>query len=221
MSETGLGRRLKEARELRGKSQEDVGRAAGGVSRAAVAQWEKGTSAPTADKLEPLCEFLDLDPVWLITGSHGKWSKGAGKEVGVSLVSVPEYDVHASAGGGFQIDHETKRDVWPFSRRYLVEELRLQPTSLAVLEVIGDSMEPTLRSGDRVMVNMTDKRVSQPGVFVLWDGDGTVVKRMELIPNTKPQRLRRISDNPLHQPYDVLASDTIIIGRVVWFARRT
>ncbi len=81
-------------------------------------------------------------------------------------------------------------------------------------------MEPTLRSGDRVLVNMSDKRVSQPGLFVLWDGDGTVVKRLELVPNSKPSKLQRISDNPLHGTYEVLADQTIIVGRVVWFARR-
>lgn len=225
MLESGgtLASRLRAAREMRGKSQDELGSAAGGVSRAAVAQWEKekakGGTAPTADKIQAICDFLDIDPVWLLTGQVGKWSKGS-KEVGVAMVTVPEYDVRVSAGGGFHIDTETKRDVWPFSRRYIVEELRLSASQLVVLEVIGDSMEPTLRSGDRVLVNMGDKRVSQPGLFVLWDGDGTVVKRLELVPNSKPQKLNRISDNPLHKPYEVIAQDTMIVGRVVWYARR-
>lgn len=219
MQNGGLGKRLKQARELRGKSQDEVGRAAG-VSRAAVAQWEKeGGTAPTVDKFEAICELLDTDPVWLITGSHSKWTKPS-REVGVATIAVPEYDVRISAGGGFEIDAETRRDVWPFSRRYIVDELRLQPSNLVVLETVGDSMEPTLRSGDRVLVNLADKRVSQPGIFVLWDGDGTVVKRIEIVPNSKPPQLRRISDNPLHGAYDVLAADTVIIGRVVWYARR-
>lgn len=219
MKSSGLGKRLKEARELRGKSQDEVGKAAG-ISRAAVAQWESGVTAPTVDKLEKICELLDADPVWLITGSHGKWSKGAKSPVSVATIEVPEYDVRVSAGGGFVINSERQRDVWPFSRKYLLDELRLPASNLVVLEVIGDSMEPTLASGDRILVNMSDKRVSQPGIFVLWDGDGTVVKRIELVPNTEPQRLKRISDNPLHGTYEVLASETIIIGRVVWFARK-
>lgn len=226
MVESGgtLASRLKSAREMRGVSQEAVGAAEGvGVSRAAVAQWERekgeGGTAPTADKIQGICEFLDIDPVWLLAGQVGKWSKGS-KEIGVATIAVPEYDVRVSAGGGFVVNEETKRDVWPFSRRYLVDELRLSPAQLCIVEVVGDSMEPTLRPGDRVMVNMADKRVSQPGLFVLWDGDGTVVKRLELIPNSKPQRLNRISDNSLHQSYVVVASETIIVGRVVWFARR-
>ena len=137
-----------------------------------------------------------------------------------NAVPVIEYDVRVSAGGGFHISDETKKDVWIFSRQYLADELRLPVAGLVVLEVIGDSMEPTLHSGDRVLVNMNDTRVSQPGIFVLWDGDGTVVKRLELIPSTKPPKLKRISDNPLHSTYEVLLEHTKVIGRVVWVARR-
>ncbi len=135
-------------------------------------------------------------------------------------ITIPEYDVRVSAGDGFHVDTETQRDSWPFSRAYIESELRLPVNRLVVLEVIGDSMFPTLASGDRVLVNMADARISQPGIFVLWDGDGTVVKRLELIPGSEPAKLRRISDNQLHGDYEVLVEDTQIIGRVVWYARR-
>lgn len=143
-------------------------------------------------------------------------------EIGIdrSVVQIPEYDVRAAMGDGFQVDRETIKDLWTFSRRYLAEELRLNLRNLVVIEVIGDSMEPTLKSGDRVLVDMGDRRVGIPGVFVLWDGDGTVAKRLELVPNSIPHKIVRISDNPLHRSYEVLAEETNIIGRIVWFARR-
>ena len=216
--QSGLSKRIKAARELRGVVQEALG-AACGVTRAAVGQWEAGTSAPTMDKIEPLCEALDVDPVWLLTGKHGDRDKTNG-QVGVGMVYIPEYDVRVAAGGGFVVTEETKRDVWPFSRSYIENQLRLSTSQLVIVEVQGDSMEPTLRSGDRVLVNLADKRVSQPGIFVLWDGDGTVIKRLEIVPNSKPLKLHRISDNPLHGSYKVPASETIIIGRGVWHARR-
>lgn len=136
------------------------------------------------------------------------------------VIILPEYDVRASAGGGFIVERETVKGEWPFPRSYVESELRVSARNLVVLEVIGDSMHPTLESGDRVLVNMSDCRVSQPGVFVLWDGDGTVVKRLELVPGTEPPKLRRISDNPLHGTYEVLADDTKIVGRAVWYGRR-
>lgn len=135
-------------------------------------------------------------------------------------ILIPEYNVREAMGDGFTVDRETIKDHWTFSRRYLSEELRLNLRNLVVIEVIGDSMEPTLKTGDRVLVDMGDRRVGIPGIFVLWDGDGTIAKRLELIPNSKPPRLLRISDNPLHGKYEVLAEETNIIGRIVWFARR-
>lgn len=216
---SGLWKRIREAREAAGVTQEALGRACG-VSRAAVAQWEaEDGTAPTLDKIEPMTNLLDVDPVYLLRGQHAKSRDKTTLSLGTT-VQVPEYDVRVSAGGGFHIAEETKKDVWLFSRRYVSEELRLSSPRLVVFEVIGDSMEPTLRSGDRVLVNMSDTRVSQPGLFVLWDGDGTVVKRLELVPGTKPQMIKRISDNPLHGTYEIRGVEVKIVGRVVWFARR-
>lgn len=210
---TGLGKRIKEARTKAGITQNALAQQMR-VSRAAVTQWEIGSSAPTKDKLEDLADALRCDAVWLLTGQPGQRVPTS------ESVLVPEYDVRVSAGDGFHIAEETKKDAWPFSRAYIEGELRLTAGQLVVLEVIGDSMEPTLKSGDRVLVNMSDTRVSQPGIFVLWDGDGTVVKRLELIPGAEPARILRISDNALHRDYEVQADETNIIGRVVWYARR-
>lgn len=131
---------------------------------------------------------------------------------------VPEYDVRISAGGGMAVAEEQVRSRWPFTEEYLTSELRLSNSSLAVLEVRGDSMEPTLSTGDRILVDMGDKQVSQPGIFVVYDGDGTVVKRVEKIPG-KPV-LVLISDNPLHGKYEIDAEEVRVVGRVVWRAGR-
>lgn len=135
-----------------------------------------------------------------------------------SFRSVNVYDVRVSAGGGSLVGDEHIKGRWPFNAEYLNNELGLENTRLAIVEVRGDSMEPTLSSGDRVMVNLSDRHVAQPGIFVLYDGDGTVIKRVEKIPG-KPV-LVLISDNPLHGKYEVAANDVEIAGRVVWAARR-
>lgn len=135
-----------------------------------------------------------------------------------SFKQVPEYDVGVSAGGGALIDGENMRGQWPFDPSYLSDVLGLANANLAILEVRGDSMEPTLSSGDRVMVNMSDKQVSQPGIFILWDGDGTVIKRVEKVPGV--DKLVLISDNTRHGKYEVDGENLQIVGRVVWAARR-
>lgn len=136
------------------------------------------------------------------------------------LIQIPEYDVRLSAGAGFILDRENVKDVWSFSRRYLVDEMRLRPAALAVVEVEGDSMYPTLWSGDRVIIDHTDTNPAKPGVYAIWDSDATVVKRLERVPASDPPMVVLISDNKNHNQYTVPADLVRVIGRVVWYARR-
>lgn len=146
---------------------------------------------------------------------------------------IVEIDVRGGMGGGGEAlalnhtDHhgntthvDDARAVWDMPADYLRYELRVVPDQVKLIEVQGDSMEPTLRPGDRVMVNLADKRPSPPGVFAVWDGIGVVVKRLEPIPNSDPPTLRLISDNDRHGVYERCVDEVQIIGRVVWFARR-
>jgi phage repressor protein C with HTH and peptisase S24 domain len=136
------------------------------------------------------------------------------------VINVPEFAVQTSAGGGAIVMTENKRRDWPFPPDYLRDELGLGTASLALLEVRGDSMEPTLHSGDRVMINMSDCQIQQPGVFVLHDGDGTVIKRVEKVPFSEPPMVLIRSDNPTYGQYQVQGELIRVFGRVVWAAKR-
>ena len=133
---------------------------------------------------------------------------------------IPEYNVQVSAGGGALVGDENIRSNWPFSANYISSEIRANAKNLSIVEVRGDSMEPTLSNGDRVMINRADIQVSQPGIFVLWDGNGTVIKRVEYIFGSSPAKVLLISDNSIHSRYEVDASEINVIGRVVWAAKR-
>ncbi|WP_085594272.1 XRE family transcriptional regulator [Thalassospira sp. MCCC 1A01428] len=147
--------------------------------------------------------------------------------------SIPEIDIRAGMGGGAEPMAAFKpnsngghnltdaiKAEWLIPKRYLITELRVVPRDARVIEVQGDSMEPTLRSGDRVIVNTADKQPSPPGVFALWDGFGVVVKRVEMIPNSEPATVRIVSDNTHHSVYERTIDEVNIIGRIVWYARK-
>jgi len=131
---------------------------------------------------------------------------------------IPEYGIEASAGGGALIDEEHIVRQWPFDASYLSNYVGLTHSNVAIVEVRGDSMEPTLRSGDRVLVDLNDKHIAQPGIFIVYDGNGTVIKRVEKVPGQ--DRVILISDNPLHGRYEIAANDIQVAGRVVWKAGR-
>jgi phage repressor protein C with HTH and peptisase S24 domain len=81
-------------------------------------------------------------------------------------------------------------------------------------------MEPVLSSGDRIMVDTSQRIPVPPGIFVIWDGMGIVAKRIEHILSSDPAKLRIMSVNPDYETYERDAEEVHVIGRVVWSARR-
>jgi phage repressor protein C with HTH and peptisase S24 domain len=99
-------------------------------------------------------------------------------------------------------------------------EFRARPEDLRLVTIDGDSMEPLLSSGDRILVDTGQRSPVPPGVFVIWDGVGVVSKRVEHIPNSDPPRIVLRSENPLYQTYERSAEEVNIVGRVIWAVRR-
>lgn len=142
-------------------------------------------------------------------------------EVPEGFTSVPEIDVRASAGPGALHDGpEAIAGAWLFPDAMLRHELRVRPGDLRVITIHGDSMEPLLSSGDRIMVDLSQRVAAPPGIFVIWDGLGVVAKRVEHVPNADPPTLRLSSVNPAYQSYERSAEEVNVIGRVIWVARR-
>ncbi|HWA22296.1 MAG TPA: S24 family peptidase [Caulobacterales bacterium] len=136
-------------------------------------------------------------------------------------VRVAELDIRLSAGPGAIVSGIGPADVrryWTLPRSF-VQTLSLDEEHMAFVEVVGNSMYPTLWPGDMVLL---DLRANQPGgaknIYAAWDSDATVCKRLEPIPD--PPRLRFISDNPDVPAYEIPEEWTRVIGRVVWFARQ-
>lgn len=135
---------------------------------------------------------------------------------------VPEIDVKASAGGGSNPDDWEERtiDVWLFPDPVIRHEFRTKPNGLCMLTIHGDSMEPMLSSGDRILIDKSQQAPVPPGIFVIWDGMGLVAKRLEHVPNSNPPKLIIKSVNPAYQDYERSVDDVRIIGRVIWSAKR-
>ena len=140
---------------------------------------------------------------------------------GAPVVGIPEMAVDAAAGGGALNDEaaaETAR--WYLPEAMLRHEGGAEPANLRILRARGDSMEPAVHDGDRLLVDITRKTPATGEMAVLWDGGGLVVKRVEVIPRADPPRLRLISANPAYEPYDRLAGEAHIAGTVLWTVSR-
>jgi len=134
--------------------------------------------------------------------------------VPILRVSVPA----GMGGGGFmeQDDHDTAF----FAEQLILHQLRARPRDIRYMELRGQSMSPVLEHGDQVLIDLRDLDPSQAGIFVLWDGEGLVCKWVSRVHGSEPAKLRLRSENERFDPYEPLAEQCRILGRVVWFARR-
>lgn len=141
--------------------------------------------------------------------------------------AIPEVDARAGAGNG-SIGEEAVVTLqrgeayvgqkviseWVFPPSFVRHELRLQPGQIMVLEVVGDSMSPTLQSGDRIIVDTAHSVPNPDGIYVIDEGDGPRVKRIQLVRRSEPAEMRVMSDNKNHEAYTLRVDEVRIIGRV-------
>ena len=74
-------------------------------------------------------------------------------------------------------------------------------------------------AGARVVVDSARRLPVTGEFFVLWDGDGPVVKRIELAPGDGLPKLRLHCANPGYASYECLAADGHIVRKVLWSPR--
>jgi transcriptional regulator with XRE-family HTH domain len=142
-----------------------------------------------------------------------------GGEPSAGLV-IREYDVGASAGHGAEPPVLNGGGETPILAEWSMPEdlVRAHTTPsrrLALIRVEGNSMEPDFHPGERVLVDLSRRKPSPPGEFVIWDGMGLVLKRVELVPGSEPKRIRLISINPGYTPYEVELDEHTIVARVI------
>lgn len=123
---------------------------------------------------------------------------------------MPLYDVPVSAGYGSFFEAENVVQQIPFDAVWLHKE-GLHAKDLVCLPIAGDSMMPSLKPADIVLVNRA--QTQGDGVFVLRLGNALRIKRLQRLADG---RLRISSDNPIYEteyvaPED-LADDFAIIG---------
>lgn len=205
-----FGVRLKKARKTAKLTQSALAEQLG-VGQNTISDWESGKYLPGDHHLHDLIKRFDID-VGSLEEMEASRVVRTTDDLG-DIVSVPEYDLNVAAGGGAVISHEDPAGHWPWPRRFF-ETIGRSPQTFMILTVSGDSMEPTLRSGDKLLIDTSRHNPAVPGIYVVAMEDMAVVKRLELIPGSRPTRIRISSDNPLHQAYEAHLADVQVVGWV-------
>ncbi len=142
-------------------------------------------------------------------------SANAEKRARKEWVDVPRLALGASAGPGALAGEEAAIGAFRFAARWMREQ-GLDPTMLSAIIVAGDSMEPTLRDGDEILVDRTP-RPWRDGIHMVRAGDALLVKRLD---TGRPGTLALVSDNPAYRAIELAPDEVQVIGRVVWKSGR-
>lgn len=137
---------------------------------------------------------------------------------GELLEQVPFYHTFASAGfGAVNSDVYLPDDYIGLSKQWL--NLKgLHKTNLAFILADGDSMYPTIHSGDMLLIDRSRNMPKDGKIYVVRSGDQLWVKRVQGIIGG----IRLISDNKdIYSAVDVFFDDGLdfeVIGQVVFVA---
>ncbi len=212
------------AREARGMSRSELVRRSG-VSKQQLSRLENGLIRLRLDHLKPFANALGYSPEQILL--WGRYPGGAGDQAhgeGLRLSErVPELASNSQADvSGLEKRKEgrhtdrIKSEGWVFPASFVTKELHSAPTQLIVLAMEGDSMAPTIVSGDRVIVNTEHKMPSPDGLYAIRDSFGNViVRRLQLLRAARPARVKIIYDNPKHAAEEVALGDLEVLGKAL------
>ncbi len=122
----------------------------------------------------------------------------------------PEVSVSAGGGAYDSNDSSESMEVPPYFINMLGGKENLK--NIDAINVVGDSMEPTLNSDNIIFIDKTRNDVSRDGIYAFTTNHGLFVKRIQRRADGK---LDVISDNKDY-PIQVLnKNDVIIVGKVI------
>ena len=183
--------------------------------------WRGRSTRPNRARLELIARVLKVEVDWLASGMGAVEGEPPNLTLDPeAFVQIPALEPPAKAGRGKMVETVlAPAEPYQFRRSWIRDHLQVDPEALRVMRIEGDSMLPTLREGDVVLVNTARREPSPPGIFVLFDGMALIAKRLELTGDASQPRVRVRSDNPAYEPYERPLDAISIVGRVRWFGR--
>lgn len=229
---------IKAGRERLGMTHQAFGDAVG-VSRGAVQQWERGTTAPTrkhqpkvaallgvsvAALMDQQSDFIDVDAVDVANRRAIGQEKsnvsvsafGAPSESPGDLTVIPQWDTGGAMGRGLVLrDQPGVIRGWSVNDEWLQKNARSFTSAgkLVIVTGFGDSMVPIYKPGDPLLVDTGVTAVDFDGIYFFRVGEEGFVKRLQRIPG---EGLVAISENKAYREWSIKPGmDFQVFGRVI------
>lgn len=205
----GVGKRIDELLSILGK---DKSVQVSGRSWKTLSRYSAGQEAPFA-VVAALAAAAGKSLNWVQTGAEELTEAPEGFRL------LPRLDMHASAGPGAVVEMEEAIEVLAFRDDWL-RRRGINPFTTHVLTARGDSMEPTIRDGDILLVDTSIDHVADNAIYVVVFAGRTLVKRLQL---RRDGSVLIRSDNSAAFEDEIVPAgevpELIVAGRVMWYGR--
>ena len=214
---TTLSERLTSLMNEKGISQAELARLIG-IKQPSVFKILSGETRNPKKILE-IATALNVDPHWLKTGEGDPDPSYRIVEVSEpqnpNTVRIDILDVEASAGNGAYLS-PTEQGLLSqeFDLTFFRQQFgRADAKHLKLITVKGDSMAPTLESGDLLYVDISENYFAADGLYVFTFDGQTFIKRLQKV----GKEMLVISDNPTYKEWTFTQDDDVFIhGRVIF-----
>lgn len=171
-----------------------------GFSDTVLRQYLSGQSEPTRPALLAIARAAEVSLEWLATGQMSS------KESAESLATQYVY-----------------KEPLAFKSDWLQQEFPNSFENLLLTHVPDESMEPTLKAGDIVLVDTNDRDVEtiSHGIYLIKLNNRIFIKRLQYVAD---DTLRILSEHPAYEAFSILLSGKptllSVMGRIVWFSHK-
>lgn len=207
-----VGKRLKQARELRHITLEDAGKKVD-AHKSTVLRWENGeTEKIKFPIIEALASYYNVNPVWLM-GYDAPMEKIETDALGNPVVAIP---ILGTVKAGYDY---LAQENWIGTVD--VDKRLTDSGELFALKVYGNSMFPTLMEDDIVIIKKQDDFENGDIVVAIINGDEATIKKGKKTDSSILLQPLNSAYEPLIFTYDEMKTIPVTIIGIVKQLKRT
>ena len=195
-----------------------------GVSKQQLSRLENGLIRLRLDHLKPFTNALGYSPEQILL--WGRYPGTSENEVQGEILPPSEHVPELAARSEDHAELNKRKDGrhldrirsegWLFPPSFVSKQLQASPKQLLVVEAEGDSMAPTIMSGEKLIVDTGHKTPSPDGLYAIRDPfNNVIVRRLQLLRAAQPSRVKIISDNPKHAAEEVALKELEVVGKAL------